>query len=163
MFNINFTKWLKQPVLLLLVVIFTVCISILGQANTSNTKQINQPAMEQTTKQNPTDTDFSGLPLVLAARFRIKPEQRAEFLQLANVALKETVKETGVITYNLYEDTDTKNSFIFFEEWKSRQALDSHLQTNYTKSLLNKFPQLVDGEPSIKVYKVQGVDFILGM
>lgn len=163
MFNINFTKWLKQPVLLLLVVIFTVCISILGQANASNIKQINQPAMEQRIKQNSPNTDFSGLPLVLAARFRIKPEQRAEFLQLANVALKETVKETGVITYNLYEDTDTKNSFIFFEEWKSRQALDSHLQTNYTKSLLNKFPQLVDGEPSIKVYKVQGVDFILGM
>lgn len=163
MFNISLTKWLKKPVLLLLVVIFTLGISILGQANVSNTKQINQPAVEQKITQNSPNTDFSGLPLVLAARFRIKPEQRAEFLQLANVALKETVKETGVITYNLYEDTDTKNSFIFFEEWKSRQALDSHLQTNYTKSLLNRFPQLVDGEPSIKVYKVQGVDFILGM
>ncbi|MFB2937136.1 putative quinol monooxygenase [Aerosakkonemataceae cyanobacterium BLCC-F154] len=163
MLKVNLIKWLKKPVLLLLVVTLTLGIAILPQANATNTKQINQPVVEQRTKQNPTDTDFAGLPLVLAARFKIKPAQRATFLQLANVALKETVKETGVITYNLYEDTDTKNSFIFFEEWKSRQALDSHLQRNYTKNLLDKFPQLVDGEPSIKVYKVQGVDFILGM
>lgn len=163
MLRVNLTKWLKKPILLLLVISFTLCIGILAQANATDTKPINQSVVEQRIKETSPDTDFAGLPLVLAARFKIKPAQRTAFLQLANVALKETVKETGVITYNLYEDTDTKNSFIFFEEWKSRQALDSHLQRNYTKNLLDKFPQLVDGEPSIKVYKVQGVDFILGM
>lgn len=138
------------------------CLTI-GQVVLSNSQVIAKTKSEQPLKQNVESTDFSGLPIVLAARFKIKPPQREEFLRLARIALRETVKEPGVITYNLYEEESVKNSFIFFEEWKSRQALDVHLKTDYTKNLLDRFSDLVDGEPSIKVYSIQGVNFILGM
>jgi quinol monooxygenase YgiN len=107
------------------------------------------------------ETRFSGLLVILAARFQIKPEKRADFLALAEEAIARTQEEPGVISYNLYEDPNEPNSFIFFEQWKSRQSLDVHLAADYTATLLAQFGDFVESEPSTKVYRVQSIDFVL--
>lgn len=116
-------------------------------------------AIEGRTKQSVEDTDFGGLLVVLAARFNIRPERRDEFIRLATEAVKRTRLEPGVVSYSFYEDPNQRNAFIFFEQWKSRKSLDVHLNADYTKRLLERFPDLVVGEPSTKVYRVRSVDF----
>jgi quinol monooxygenase YgiN len=107
------------------------------------------------------ETNFSGLLIILAARFKIKPDQRENFLALAEEAIDRTKDEPGVISYNLFEDPNEPNSFIFFEQWKSRKSLDVHLKADYTERLLDQFGDFVDDEPSTKVYRVQSIDFVL--
>ena len=101
------------------------------------------------------------VPLVLGARFKVKPEKRDLFLGLATAALEPTRQEPGNISYSFYEEAEQTNSFIYFEEWKSRADLDIHLETPYTKALLDKFAEFVDGQPNIRIYDIDRVKFQL--
>ncbi|OZH52781.1 hypothetical protein AFK68_22115 [Hydrocoleum sp. CS-953] len=100
-----------------------------------------------------------GLPVALSSRFVVKPEKREEFIKLATEATKQTRNEPGNLSYNVYEETTYPNSFIFFEEWKSRGSLDKHLATPYAKSIVEKFSELVEGEPSLRVYYIERTEF----
>lgn len=97
------------------------------------------------------------VPVVLASRFKVKPEKRETFLKLATAALEPTRAEAGVISYSFYEEANAKNSFIYFEEWKSRAALEQHLNAPYVTRLLENFPNLLDGEANIKVYDIKSL------
>ncbi|MDJ0736875.1 MAG: putative quinol monooxygenase [Nostocaceae cyanobacterium] len=94
------------------------------------------------------------VPIVLAGRYKIKAEKRSRFLELAKAGVEPTRKEVGNISYNFYEDAGVRNSFIYFEEWKSRDALAQHLQQPYITPLLKEFQELVDGEADVRVYDV---------
>ncbi len=138
--------------------LFLAMISIYGVGITNLSAE---PLSETIAQQEVEETGFMGLLVILAARFKIKPEKREEFLELANEAIAHTQEEPGVISYNLYEDPMEPNSFIFFEQWKSRKSLDVHLEAEYTRRLLNRFGELLATEPSTKVYRVQRIDFVL--
>ena len=134
-------------------------------ANNSNEKPIlvnkkNQPKNSKL-GQAPIQprTEFMGLPVALSSRFVVKPDKREEFIKLATEATKQTRKEPGNLSYNVYEETTYPNSFIFFEEWKSRGSLDKHLATPYAKSIVEKFSELVEGEPSLRVYYIERTEF----
>ncbi|MBW4475445.1 MAG: antibiotic biosynthesis monooxygenase [Tolypothrix brevis GSE-NOS-MK-07-07A] len=101
------------------------------------------------------------VPIVVAARFRIKPDKREEFIELSTSVVEPTIAETGVISYSFYEDLNLNNHFIFFEEWKSREALEFHLRTPYLERLMQKFPEFINGEPNIRVYEINKVDYEL--
>ncbi len=94
--------------------------------------------------------------IVLAGRYKIKPEKKSRFLELANAGLEPTRQEKGNISYSFYEEVGVPNSFIYFEEWQDRQALEEHLKQPYIKPLLAEFADLVDGEADVKVYDVSG-------
>jgi|GEM_PF-141569 quinol monooxygenase YgiN len=98
------------------------------------------------------------LPLVVANRFEIKPEQRDLFLKLATPALAPTRAEPGCITYGFYEQPTAKNSFIYYEEWQDRTALRNHLKQPYVQPLLAKFPEILKGSLIVRVYTTKSVD-----
>lgn len=120
----------------------------------------NQPKNNEIS-QNPIQprTEFMGLPLALSSRFVVKPDKREEFIKLAAEATKQTRSEPGNLSYNVYEEITYPNSFIFFEEWKSRASLDKHLATPYAKSIVDQFSELVEGEPSLRIYYVERTEF----
>lgn len=101
------------------------------------------------------------VPVVLASRFKIKPEKRSTFIQLATAALKPTRTESGSISYSFYEESGVPNSFIYFEEWTSRADLAQHLKTDYTQRLLTQFPQMLDGQADIRIYDINRVTYTL--
>lgn len=99
------------------------------------------------------------VPTVLAGRYKIKPEQRERFLELATAGIEPTRKEAGNISYSFYEDAAVPNSFIYFEEWRSRAALAEHLQQPYITPLLKEFSDLVDGEVDVRVYDIKDLTY----
>jgi quinol monooxygenase YgiN len=99
----------------------------------------------------------ANLPLVVANRFEIKPEQRDLFLKLATAALAPTRAEPGCISYGFYEQPTAKNSFIYYEEWKDRTALIEHLQKPYVQPLLAKFSEILKGSLIVRVYTTNSV------
>ncbi|AFY43783.1 putative quinol monooxygenase [Nostoc sp. PCC 7107] len=101
------------------------------------------------------------VPIVVAARFNIKPDKREDFLELSTSVFQQTIAESGVISYSFYEDSNLRNHFIFFEEWKSQEALKFHLKTPYLEILMQKFPEFINGEPNVRVYEINKVDYEL--
>lgn len=97
------------------------------------------------------------LPLVVANRFEIKPEQRDLFLKLATAALAPTRAEPGCISYGFYEQPTAQNSFIYYEEWQDRTALIEHLHKPYVQPLFAKFSELLKGSMVVRVYTTNSV------
>ena len=67
--------------------------------------------------------------LTIVARILAKPEQRelvkAEVLKL----VEPTRKEKGCINYDLHQDNENENLFIFYENWESEELLKAHTQS----------------------------------
>ncbi|MDJ0797196.1 MAG: putative quinol monooxygenase [Calothrix sp. MO_167.B12] len=99
------------------------------------------------------------VPIVLAGRYKIKPEKRERFLELAQAGVEPTRKESGNISYSFYEEAGVKNSFIYFEEWQSREALAEHLNQPYIVPLLKEFPEMVDGEVDVRIYDIEAITY----
>ncbi|MGK7903929.1 MAG: putative quinol monooxygenase [Hormoscilla sp.] len=118
-------------------------------------------AMSEMMEQMMEETQEVSVPLVLSARFRVKPSKRSLFLRLATATLEPTRKEPGNISYSFYEESSDPNSFIYFEEWQSYEALATHLAQPYTQALLSRFNEIVDGEPKIRIYDIRGVTYEL--
>lgn len=123
------------------------------QGTTKPMSEMMEQMMEQTLEVS--------VPLVLSARFRVKPSKRDVFLRLATATLEPTRKEPGNISYSFYEESSDPNSFIYFEEWQSYEALAAHLAQPYTQALLSRFNEIVDGEPNVRIYDIRGVTYEL--
>jgi quinol monooxygenase YgiN len=70
-------------------------------------------------------------PLTIVAIIHATPNGRdlvkAELLKL----IEPTLKETGCIQYDLHEDNNQPNTFLFFENWETRDLWQAHLQTEH--------------------------------
>lgn len=92
--------------------------------------------------------------IVIGGKFAAKPDRRNELIQLAIGMFDLSRSEPGCITYNFYEDAASPNNFLFFEEWKSQEDIDKHFETEHFKKFMEKFPDLIVGEPKIRIYQV---------
>ena len=60
----------------------------------------------------------------IVARLRIRPENRAEFLEASQAIIAGTRAEAGCLFYALHEDAHDPCSFLFYEEWQDRAAIE---------------------------------------
>ncbi|MGF1485979.1 MAG: putative quinol monooxygenase [Prochloraceae cyanobacterium] len=102
-------------------------------------------------------TQEVSVPVVLAATLKVKPEKRELFLKLATATLEPTRAEIGSISYSFYEESNVPNTFLYFEEWTSREALAKHLEKPYVKDLIDRFPEILEADPDVKVYDIDRV------
>ena len=63
---------------------------------------------------------------VIVARLQVRPEHRAAFLKASEAIIAGTRAEAGCLFYALHEDAHAANSFLFYEEWQDRAAIDAH-------------------------------------
>lgn len=103
------------------------------------------------------ETQEVSVTVVLAATLKVKPEKRELFLKLATATLEPTRAEIGSISYSFYEESNVPNTFLYFEEWTSREALAKHLEKPYVKDLIDRFPEILEADPDVKVYDIDRV------
>lgn len=137
--------------LLTIALITTACNSSAVVSNNSPKQVAKQSDRERG------ETEKVSVPVVLAATLKVKPEKRELFVKLATATLKPTRAEPGSISYSFYEESNVPNTFLYFEEWKSREALAKHLEKPYVKDLIDKFPEILEEDPNIKVYDIDRV------
>ena len=67
--------------------------------------------------------------ITVLAQIKARPGREENLKQLALGLVEPTRKEAGCISYDLHEDVANKASFMFYENWESKFALDEHIQT----------------------------------
>lgn len=92
--------------------------------------------------------------IVLAGRFAIKPEQRRAMLDLATSMFAPSRAEAGCVSYDFFEEIGAPNSFLFFERWKNKAALDEHFATPHFARFMEVFPTIVAGELDMTLFAV---------
>jgi quinol monooxygenase YgiN len=95
--------------------------------------------------------------IVVAGKFTVKPERRADMVRLAGALFAPSRAEAGCLTYNCYQQADDPNAFLFFEEWESQAAIDRHFETPHFKRFMTDFPGMIVGKPVIKLYQTSQI------
>ncbi|AXT49435.1 antibiotic biosynthesis monooxygenase [Aquimarina sp. BL5] len=69
--------------------------------------------------------------LTIVAKILAKPEKRelvkSELVKLIDI----TKKEKGCINYDLHQDNENKNLFLFYENWESRDLWQTHMNNTH--------------------------------
>lgn len=74
--------------------------------------------------------------LIIVARILAKEEKRelvkSELLKLIPI----TRSEEGCINYDLHQDNENPNLFLFFENWESRNLWKTHMDNDHLKEYM---------------------------
>ena len=72
-----------------------------------------------------------------------KPEKREELLKLLASFVAPTRTEPGCINYDFHHDAEDPNTFVFYENFATKQALDKHLAMPYLQPLIDRTDELL--------------------
>ncbi|MCL2462709.1 MAG: antibiotic biosynthesis monooxygenase [Defluviitaleaceae bacterium] len=85
---------------------------------------------------------------------RVKKESVAEYKEIARELVAETRKESGCISYSLFEDQSDGASLAFLESWESQAHLDAHMQSAHFKRILPALDALKEPGGGVTLYKL---------
>jgi quinol monooxygenase YgiN len=67
--------------------------------------------------------------LTVVAEMLAKPGMEDELKRRLLSLIEPTRKEEGCVQYDLHQSTNEPGRFVFYENWRSREALERHLQS----------------------------------
>ncbi|MBH0162566.1 MULTISPECIES: putative quinol monooxygenase [Fictibacillus] len=74
--------------------------------------------------------------------------------ELINVA-QASRKEEGCISYILHESTENPSTFVFYENWRDEDALNSHINSQHYKAYRKNIETLVQNR---EVYRLNVIE-----
>ena len=92
--------------------------------------------------------------IVVVGRVKTDEEKRDALVRVGQAVAAASRKETGCISYRLYEDTELKNEFVFVEEWESRAALERHFATSHIAEFMQAIPATIVAPPDVKFHTI---------
>jgi len=92
-------------------------------------------------------------PVTVVAELVAKAGKEDQARQILLGLVGPTRQEEGCIQYDPHEVADKPGHFIFYENWASQAALDTHLKTPHIGSAFAKIPELFEGAPRILICK----------
>lgn len=93
--------------------------------------------------------------IVINAEFYIIPEQKQKFLNEISELIKESRKEEGCLSYQLYQAITDENSFVMVEKWENQQAIELHNKMSHLQNFAEKVPNYSRNAPKITVSLVK--------
>lgn len=94
--------------------------------------------------------------LTVVATMRARAGKESQLKELLTSLIEPTRSDPGLITYELYQDTDDSAQFCFLEVWESGRAHDQHVNQPHTKAFTTREAELVDG--GILVHRLRLLD-----
>ena len=81
-----------------------------------------------------------------------RPEKREELIALMRSFVAPTRSEAGCVEYHFHESHDEPNTFMFYENWVSQEALDLHLGMPYIRPIFERHDELLAAPPVLRHY-----------
>jgi quinol monooxygenase YgiN len=88
--------------------------------------------------------------IYVVATNKAKEGSADKLREVLTAMIEPTRKEDGCIQYSLFADKDGK-TFVFFEQWASREALEAHTKTAHFAKLSNDAPALLEAPSDLKI------------
>lgn len=82
--------------------------------------------------------------LTVVATIVAKPGREAETEAVLLGLIAPSRQDPGHIGYDLHRDLGDPRTFLFYETWESKAALDAHLETPHLNAFKARVPELVD-------------------
>ncbi|MFW5489330.1 MAG: putative quinol monooxygenase [Desulfovibrio sp.] len=91
--------------------------------------------------------------IILMATVQARKGCERELEKAMREIIPETAKENGVMEYRLHKSLDVEGHYAFYEKYRDKDVLVSHLASTHFQALSEKFKQYVDGEPKIELFE----------
>ena len=75
-------------------------------------------------------------PLTIVARIEAKSDQIELVKSELTKLIEPTRAEAGCIQYDLHQDNNQPEVFLFFENWETRELWQAHMENNHLKAYL---------------------------
>ncbi len=98
-----------------------------------------------------------GQKVTVLALFKAKSGLEEEVKRELMALQGPTRSEEGCINYDLHQSKEDPSRLMFYENWKSQEDLDKHLQMPYLKAFREKSGDLLAEPTSITLYEMIGV------
>lgn len=95
--------------------------------------------------------------IIVLAKVTVKPEKKAELLELAKGVIAETVKEQGCVSYVLFDNPYDPSGCMFVEEWTDLDALRQHAASPHIAEWRKQSADLLAEKTKITLYEGEKV------
>ncbi|MEM8718555.1 MAG: putative quinol monooxygenase [Cyanobacteria bacterium P01_G01_bin.39] len=83
------------------------------------------------------------------AVLKAKTGKFEELVTVLEELAQQTRQEVGALRYGFYRDQKDPNTILSFKEWQDADAESTHWETPHLTSAIEKFKNILDGEPAI--------------
>jgi len=83
---------------------------------------------------------------------KVNASKREAFLNKVQDLITHSKVEEGNISYHLYEDTITANTFVMVEEWKDQDAMKLHESSVHFQSFIQASKDLFTEPMQAKIF-----------
>ncbi len=91
--------------------------------------------------------------VTVIARMKAKPGQEAEVRRELLSLVAPSRKDAGCLNYDLHQGSGDPATFLFHENWASRELLEQHLQQPHLQAALAKLKNLLAEPPEISLWE----------
>ena len=92
--------------------------------------------------------------LVLVVNLEVIEGKGAELAAVTRDLVAGSQAEEGCIEYDLYENKDAPNSFVFIEKWKDEAALDAHTKMDHYVNNIGKIGALLSKPALVNKFRI---------
>lgn len=100
--------------------------------------------------------------IVVTIKMTVSADKHNEILHTIKGLLVQIRRENGCVSCHCYQDVEVEDVIVLEQEWKTNEALETHLRSGHFKVLLGAM-KLLSIEPEIKfntVAATKGVEAI---
>jgi quinol monooxygenase YgiN len=90
--------------------------------------------------------------ITVVATFQARAGKEAELRAALTGLVAPTRKENGCLNYDLHVSPESSGRFLFHENWTSKAALETHLQSPHVQALLPRVDELCSEPPAIVLW-----------
>ncbi|MBI1259747.1 MAG: hypothetical protein GC204_19950 [Chloroflexi bacterium] len=85
--------------------------------------------------------------LMVTGKFAISADDREQFLEFITALVPVERSVAGCLSFDVYEDVLTPNTFFLLEQWEDEAALDAYTETDAYAEHDDTLTSFVIGEP----------------
>ena len=97
---------------------------------------------------------MAGKKVTVLARFKAKKGMEEQLRQAILACVAPTRAEAGCINYDLHQLADDNGALILYENWRSKEDLDEHLEMPYLRELKAKAVDLCSAPIEIALWEM---------
>ena len=88
----------------------------------------------------------------VVAGFEARPGKEVELRNALVGLVAPTRQESGCLNYDLHVSPEHPGQFLFHENWTTKTALETHLQSPHIQALLPRIDELCSRPPAIVIW-----------
>jgi quinol monooxygenase YgiN len=92
--------------------------------------------------------------IVITGKAAVAPANRDAILKIGLEQVKNSRAEAGCLSYAMYEDVQSPNTFFFYEEWKDQAAVDFHFKQSYCLAFIKRARELALNPPELVIRRI---------